>query len=140
MHTSDPITRVSYTLHVSRGMHCAAFCIETLTLHPQLPVDEILFLTDNVKEVDAALEAGMQSVLVIRPGNAVVEESDRLRLRMISSFEELGAVLEKGSNCDDADAVLSAPLENSGAVVASADIEPVEPSPRRSQRVKWKEG
>jgi len=121
-------------------MHCAAFCIETLTLHPQLPVDEILFLTDNVKEVDAALEAGMQSVLVIRPGNAVVEESDRLRLRMISSFEELGAVLEKGSNCDDADAVLSAPLENSGAVVASADIEPVEPSPRRSQRVKWKEG
>lgn len=101
---------------------------------------KILFLTDNVKEVDAALEAGMQSILVLRPGNAVVEESNRARLTVISSFDELGTALEKGSNGDTADAVLSAPVENSGAVVASTDIESAEPSPRRSQRVQSKEG
>jgi len=97
-----------------------------------------LFLTDNVKEVDAALEAGMQSILVMRSGNAAVEESDRAHLRVISSFDELGTALGKGLNGDDAD--LSAPVENSDAIVASADVEPAEPSPRRSQRVKSKEG
>src|SRR5438874_1025745 len=35
-----------------------------------LPPGEILFLSDVVAELDAARSAGMQTVLVIRPGNA----------------------------------------------------------------------
>lgn len=37
-----------------------------------LPPNEILFLSDVVAELDAAKEAGMQTGLVVRPGNAPV--------------------------------------------------------------------
>ena len=37
-----------------------------------LPPGEILFLSDVVAELDAAKEAGMQTGLVVRPGNAPV--------------------------------------------------------------------
>jgi len=50
----------------------------------------VLFLSDNVKEVDAAIEAGLQSVVVRRPGNAPLSEEDVARHRVIESFEELG--------------------------------------------------
>ena len=36
----------------------------------RLPSAEILFLSDIVPELDAANEAGMQTRLVVRPGNA----------------------------------------------------------------------
>src|SRR6185369_14114134 len=36
----------------------------------RLPADEILFLSDIVAELDAARAAGMQTALVVRPGNA----------------------------------------------------------------------
>lgn len=36
-----------------------------------------LFLSDNVKEVRAAREAGMQSYVVVREGNAVLTEQER---------------------------------------------------------------
>ncbi|SMR46350.1 unnamed protein product [Zymoseptoria tritici ST99CH_1E4] len=49
----------------------------------------MLFLSDNVKEVDAAIEAGMQSILVDRPGNAAVSEADRSRLQVVTSLDEI---------------------------------------------------
>ena len=40
-----------------------------------LPASEILFVSDIEAELDAAIEAGMQTVLSIRPGNKPVENS-----------------------------------------------------------------
>ncbi|KAG7895641.1 hypothetical protein KL936_000349 [Ogataea polymorpha] len=48
--------------------------------------NECLFLSDNPKEVAAALEAGMQSYIVVRPGNAPVESAPAA---MISTFDQL---------------------------------------------------
>ncbi|KAI1854485.1 hypothetical protein JX265_007646 [Neoarthrinium moseri] len=38
--------------------------------HPEFLPEQFLFLSDNVKEVDAAIQAGMRSAVVQRPGNA----------------------------------------------------------------------
>ncbi|OIW33846.1 acireductone synthase-like protein [Coniochaeta ligniaria NRRL 30616] len=48
-----------------------------------------LFLSDNVKEVDAAKAAGMQSFVVQRPGNAPLPADIDRTHKVISSFEEL---------------------------------------------------
>lgn len=37
-------------------------------------VDAVLFVTDNVLEYEAAVNAGMQSVIAVRPGNAPLPE------------------------------------------------------------------
>lgn len=50
---------------------------------------EILFLSDNVAEVRAALAAGMKSVVVERHGNAPLSDKDRAELQVVTSFEEL---------------------------------------------------
>lgn len=43
-----------------------------------IPPGRWLFLSDNPKEVHAAREAGMQSLLVTRPGNPPIEEVNAL--------------------------------------------------------------
>lgn len=58
--------------------------------------DSWLFLSDNVKEVEAAKKAGLQSYVVQRPGNQDLSEADRRTHRVISSFAELDLW------CDDA--------------------------------------
>ena len=57
--------------------------------HPQHPAGEWLFLSDNVKEVEAAKQAGMQSFIVERPGNADLSDEARRQHRVINSFGEL---------------------------------------------------
>ncbi|KAI0835550.1 enolase-phosphatase E1 [Hypoxylon sp. FL0890] len=57
--------------------------------HPEFSPGEWLFLSDNVKEVDAAIEAGMQSVVVQRPGNAPLPPEVPQRLRVIETFDSL---------------------------------------------------
>lgn len=57
--------------------------------YPQFAVGEWLFLSDNVREVEAAKEAGMQSVVVDRPGNAEVGEEARRVHKVVKSFAEL---------------------------------------------------
>ncbi|KAL2156079.1 hypothetical protein VTH82DRAFT_824 [Thermothelomyces myriococcoides] len=57
--------------------------------YPEVPMEEWLFLSDNVREVEAAKEAGMQSYIVERPGNAPLSEEERSRHRVVTSFEEL---------------------------------------------------
>jgi enolase-phosphatase E1 len=48
-----------------------------------------LFLSDNVAEVNAAREAGMQSFVVVREGNAPLSEEDRQGHVLVTSFEEV---------------------------------------------------
>lgn len=47
---------------------------------------DVIFYSDNVLEVKAALEAGMASKVVVRPGNAELSESDKKSYECISSF------------------------------------------------------
>lgn len=49
----------------------------------------MLFLSDNVKEVDAAIAAGMKFMLVDRPGNAPVSDEDRARLEVVQTLDEV---------------------------------------------------
>ena len=51
--------------------------------------EEILFLSDNVGEVRAAIQASMQAALVERPGNVPLFDADRDELDVVESFEEL---------------------------------------------------
>lgn len=53
------------------------------------PADSILFLSDNVKEVQAAIKAGMQSVVVDRPGNAPLSEEDKAKYQVIETLNEI---------------------------------------------------
>lgn len=49
----------------------------------------VLFFSDNVKEVQAALKAGMKSVVVVKPGNASLTEQDHREFDIIESFAEV---------------------------------------------------
>lgn len=51
-----------------------------------------LFLSDRVEEVEAAKEAGMQSCVVVREGNAALGEADKQRHTLVTSFEGIGKV------------------------------------------------
>lgn len=56
-----------------------------------------LFLSDNVKEVDAAKEAGMQSWVVFRDGNPHLSPNEREGQIVIESFDEIPDKTSKGS-------------------------------------------
>ena len=53
------------------------------------PAGKVLFLSDNVKEVQAALGAGMKSIVVDRPGNAALAEEDRRSLHIVGALNEI---------------------------------------------------
>ncbi|RDW89451.1 hypothetical protein BP6252_01483 [Coleophoma cylindrospora] len=58
--------------------------------HPELgAVGEWFFLSDNVKEVEAAKEAGMQAAVVVREGNAPLTEGEHNRHFIIERFDEI---------------------------------------------------
>ncbi|KIV98992.1 2,3-diketo-5-methylthio-1-phosphopentane phosphatase [Verruconis gallopava] len=48
---------------------------------------ECLFLSDNVKEIAAAKEAGLHAILVDRPGNAALSEEDRRNFDVVESLD-----------------------------------------------------
>lgn len=56
-----------------------------LTISQHAP-SEILFFSDNVKEVEAAIAAGMQAVVVDRPGNAPLSADDRAKYKVVDSL------------------------------------------------------
>lgn len=59
-------------------------------------VGKWLFLSDNVKEIAAAKEAGMEAFVVDRPGNAPLSEEDRASHRVIANgFEEVTEYLKE---------------------------------------------
>lgn len=49
----------------------------------------VLFLSDNVKEVEAAVQAGMKAIVVERPGNAPLTEQAREKFRVVDSLHEI---------------------------------------------------
>jgi enolase-phosphatase E1 len=51
------------------------------------PASDIVFVSDVPQELDAAAEAGLQTVLSVRPGNAPVDNADAYAA--IESFEQL---------------------------------------------------
>ena len=79
-----------------------------------------MFLSDNVKELDASLAAGMHSFLVDRSGNAPLSEGDKDRFNVLNSLTEIKLTPEEQGQDPDP----------SGAAA--------EPSKRQSQRLKVK--
>lgn len=57
--------------------------------YDRYPPNSWLFLSDNVREVEAAKAAGMESFVVDRPGNADLPADVETRHRVIRSFNEL---------------------------------------------------
>lgn len=51
--------------------------------------NSVLFLSDNVNEVNAALQAGLQSSVVIREGNAPLSEQDLQKFTTIRSLDQV---------------------------------------------------
>lgn len=76
---------------VNAGLKTETSSYETITSkHPEFTAKEWLFLSDNVKEVDAAISAGLQSYVVQRPGNSELPAGAGERLQVIESFDVLG--------------------------------------------------
>lgn len=53
-------------------------------------IEKWLFCSDRVEEVDAAREAGMQAVVVVREGNRALSESEKGGLICVESFDRIG--------------------------------------------------
>ncbi|KAJ1943162.1 enolase-phosphatase E1 [Kickxella alabastrina] len=49
----------------------------------------VLFVSDNVLEIRAASEAGMQTVVSVRPGNAPIPESELGAFKTVTDFMEI---------------------------------------------------
>lgn len=62
---------------------------EALLKNIEATGEEALFLTDVVAEAKAAKEAGLNVVVLDRPGNAELSEEDRKEFTVISSFTDL---------------------------------------------------
>ncbi|KAI0128568.1 HAD-like domain-containing protein [Xylariales sp. AK1849] len=74
----------------SAGLKTEAASYETIaSKHPEYRANEFLFLSDNVKEVDAAIRAGMRSIVVQRPGNADLPSEVYERLQVVETFDTI---------------------------------------------------
>ena len=72
---------------VNAGLKTDVKSYETiLSHHAETPANLWFFLSDNIKEVDAARAAGMQSVPVVRPGNAPLPSDHPLTDSAVKSF------------------------------------------------------
>ena len=67
----------------------AASYAKIASSRPEIEISKWLFLSDNPKEVKAAKEAGMQSFIVMREGNAPLSDEEKAAHRVVASFEEV---------------------------------------------------
>ncbi|KXJ94330.1 enolase-phosphatase E1 [Microdochium bolleyi] len=75
---------------VNAGLKQNKTSYETIAAkHPGVAIGEWLFLSDNVQEVDAAIAAGMRSLVVQRPGNAALPTQVIEQYPVIESFDLL---------------------------------------------------
>ncbi|KAM0714072.1 hypothetical protein Q7P37_011036 [Cladosporium fusiforme] len=74
---------------VNAGFKAERGSYEKIAGELKLSPGSVLFLSDNVKEVDAAVAAGMKSLVVDRPGNAPLSAEDRSRLEVVDTFEKI---------------------------------------------------
>lgn len=61
--------------------------------YPNFQLDQWLFLSDNLLEVEAARAAGMRSLPVVRPGNAPIDDPKALK-SAIHDFNALSLLAE----------------------------------------------
>jgi enolase-phosphatase E1 len=62
---------------------------ESILKDIQTSGEEVLFLSDNVKEVEAAQRAGLRAAIVIRPGNAPLTEEVMSKYTLVDDFTKL---------------------------------------------------
>ncbi|KAM0281318.1 hypothetical protein ACHAQH_003586 [Verticillium albo-atrum] len=75
---------------VNAGMKTeASSYTNILSSCPDTEPQQWLFLSDNMDEVSAARAAGMQSLPVVRPGNAPLPEHHAVAEQAVRSFEDL---------------------------------------------------
>jgi enolase-phosphatase E1 len=89
-HTEDgDLTKfISNYFDTGVGTKTKSSSYQVIASRLSFPGPDIHFISDVPAELDAAGEAGMQTSLCIRPGNAVQEPSQRHKT--IRSFEEVG--------------------------------------------------
>lgn len=71
------------------GMKQEQQSYSTIAEKESIPAEDWLFLSDNVKEVEAARAAGMKSRVVLREGNAEVSAEDKEKLGAVEEFSGL---------------------------------------------------
>jgi len=74
---------------VNAGMKKHASSYQKIAASRKEAIGKWLFLSDRVEEVEAAKEAGMQSLVVIREGNTPLTEEDKKKHDLVASFEEI---------------------------------------------------
>lgn len=73
---------------VNAGMKRDKSSYEKIAAWRKEDIRKWLFLSDQVQEVEAAKAAGMQSLIVVREGNAPLSDGDK-RHALIQSFDEI---------------------------------------------------
>ncbi|KAK9464049.1 HAD-like domain-containing protein [Lipomyces oligophaga] len=63
--------------------------VEAITVGSTDISSQILFLSDNVNEIKAAINAGLHAYVVDRPGNAPLSEVDRQLYKVVTTFDGL---------------------------------------------------
>jgi len=75
---------------VNAGMKQDPESYRSIAKDTQIEPEQWIFLSDSVKEVEAATAAGMNSMIVMRPGNTPLTAGDRAHFRVIDNgFTEL---------------------------------------------------
>jgi enolase-phosphatase E1 len=77
---------------VNAGMKKDASSYRKIAASRKEDIGKWLFLSDRVEEVEAAKEAGMQSLVVVRSGNAPLTEEENKKHELIASFDEIKIV------------------------------------------------
>ncbi|KAI4596348.1 enolase-phosphatase E1 [Pestalotiopsis sp. 9143b] len=75
---------------VNAGLKTESSSYETIaSKHPDALPGQFLFLSDNAKEVEAAIKAGMRSVVVQRPGNAELAPEVYDKYDVVETFQSI---------------------------------------------------
>ncbi|XP_035774433.1 enolase-phosphatase E1-like [Anopheles albimanus] len=91
---------------------------QSIVKNIDVSAEDVLFLTDIVEEAKAAKEAGLNVVLLERPGNAELSEDDRKEFAVIKTFSDLSfetATEENGASLNGKrkiDETIEAPEED----------------------------
>ncbi|XP_058801925.1 enolase-phosphatase E1 isoform X2 [Phymastichus coffea] len=95
-----------------------------------LEPSNVLFLTDVIKEAQAAKEAGLAVTIVIREGNAKLTDDDKLAFKTIQSFAELifQSTNKRQKLCNDEESKKNDTIKEETAVSGSVNNEPMDTS------------
>ena len=77
---------------VNAGMKKDASSYRKIAASRREDISRWLFLSDRVEEVEAAKEAGMQSLVVVRDGNAPLSKEEKKKHELITSFADIKIV------------------------------------------------